>query len=365
MKKLTVLALVLTLIVSSFALKAIMVTDTGGLGDKSFNDGTWRGLLQAEEELNANVDYIISKEQTDYVGNLTNAAQDADVVVGVGFLMADALFNVAPQFPDTRFIGIDISPSEGQTVPSNLALYIFKEQQTTFLAGYLAASMTKTGTLGYVGGIEIPPVVRLELGYRSGVKAYNQIHNTNIEVITGYAGGFGEPAKGKQMAMSQYEQGADIVFHAAGATGNGVIDASRELGAEHLGLSTEANLKEIIDAYYDKGNGYFSIGVDSDQDYLAPGYVLTSAMKRVDQAAFLGIRSARSARAFQSGLNVLGFNQDGVGLSPMKYTKGLVPSRIFAELSYLRSIVEEDELVIPDTRDKFGVFDASDVQFPF
>ncbi len=365
MKKLAVLALVLTLIVSSFALKAIMVTDTGGLGDKSFNDGTWNGMLQAEEELNAEVDYIVSKEQTDYVGNLTNAAQDADVVVAVGFLMADALFNVAPQFPDTRFIGIDISPSEGQTVPSNLALYIFKEEQTTFLAGYLAASMTKTGTLGYVGGIEIPPVVRLELGYRAGIKAYNQINNTNIEVITGYSGGFGEPAKGKQMAMSQYEQGADIIFHAAGATGNGVIDASREVGAEHLGLSTDANLKEVIDAYYNTGSGYFSIGVDSDQDYLAPGYVLASAMKRVDQAAFLGIRSARSARAFQSGLNVLGFNQDGVGLSPMKYTKGLVPSNIFAELSYLRSIVEEDELVIPDTRDKFGVFDASDVQFPF
>ncbi|MGM0640076.1 MAG: BMP family lipoprotein [Thermotogota bacterium] len=365
MKKLAVLALVLTLIVSSFALKAIMVTDTGGLGDKSFNDGTWRGMLQAEEELNAEVDYIVSKEQTDYVSNLTNAAQEADVVVGVGFLMADALFNVAPQFPDTRFIGIDISPSEGQTVPSNLALYIFKEEQTTFLAGYLAASMTKTGTLGYVGGIEIPPVVRLELGYRAGVKAYNQIHNTNIEVITGYSGGFGEPAKGKQMAMSQYEQGADIIFHAAGATGNGVIDASREVGAEHLDLSTDANLKEVIDAYYNKGSGYFSIGVDSDQDYLAPGYVLASAMKRVDQAAFLGIRSARSARAFQSGLNVLGFNQDGVGLSPMKYTKGLVPSNIFAELSYLRSIVETDELVIPDTRDKFGVFDASDVEFPF
>jgi basic membrane protein A len=365
MKKLTVLALVLTLIVSSFALKAIMVTDTGGLGDKSFNDGTWNGMLQAKEELNAEVDYIVSKEQTDYVGNLTNAAQDADVVVAVGFLMADALFNVAPQFPDTRFIGIDISPSEGQTVPSNLALYIFKEEQTSFLAGYLAAAMTKTGTLGYVGGIRIPPVLRLEIGFRSGVKAYNQLHNTNINVLTGYSGGFGEPAKGKQMAMSQYEQGADIIFHAAGATGNGVIDASREVGADHFGISPDADLKTVIDAYYNTGSGYFSIGVDSDQDYLAPGYVLTSAMKRVDQAAFLGIRSARSARAFQSGLNVLGFKEDGVGLSPMKYTKGLVPSNVFAEIAYLRTLVESGEVVIADTDETFGSFDVSNVEFPF
>ncbi|MDO7975469.1 BMP family lipoprotein [Oceanotoga teriensis] len=365
MKKILVLSLVLLLFVSAFSLKAIMVTDTGGLGDKSFNDGTWNGLLRAEDELKVDIEYIISKEQTDYITNLTTAAKNGDVMLGVGFLMADALFNVAPQFPDKKFIGIDISPSEGQTVPNNLALYTFKEQDGTFLAGYIAAAMNKTGKLGYVGGIRIPPVMRLELGFRAGIKAYNQLHGTNIELISGYAGAFDAPAKGKQMAMAQYEQGADIVFHAAGGTGNGVIDASKEKGSQFLNVKADASLTTIIDEYFKAGRGYFSIGVDSDQDYLAPGYVLASAMKRVDNAAFEGIKSARSARRFQSGETILSLADGGVSLSPMKYTKGFVPNKVFAELSYLEKLIAEGTLVIPGTDEAFGTFDVSSVQFPF
>jgi len=365
MKKALAFLLTLLVFVSAFSLKVIMVTDTGGLGDKSFNDGTWAGVLQSKDELNADVDYIISKEQTDYVDNLSNASKNADVVIAVGFMMTDALFNVAPQFPNVKYIGIDISPSEGQVIPKNVALYTFKEQEASFATGYLAASMTKTGIVGYVGGIKIPPVERLEVGYKAGVTAYNQIHKTNVEILSGYAESFGDPSKGKQIAMSQFAQGADIIFHASGATGNGVIDAAKEKGMALYGLKADADLKTIIDKFYEVGKGYFAIGVDVDQDYLAPGYVLSSAMKRVDNAAFVGIKSSRSARLFQSGSNVLGLKENGVDLSPLKYTKGMVSNRVFAEIEYINYLIREEKIVIPDTETKLGTFDVSGIKLPF
>ncbi|BBE30999.1 BMP family ABC transporter substrate-binding protein [Tepiditoga spiralis] len=365
MKKVLSMMLVLAFVVSSFALTVTMVSDTGGLGDKSFNDGTWAGVLRAKDELKANVKVLISKEQTDYVTNLSNAAKESDVVIAVGFMMTSALFDVAPQFPRTKFIGIDIAPSQGTTIPSNVALYLFKEQESAFLVGYLSASMTKTGKLGFIGGIEIPPVKRFEFGYRAGIKAYNEIHNKNVEAILGYAGGFGDVAKGKQMAMAQFAQGADIIFHAAGATGNGAFDAAKEKGLSFYGLDANATLKDIIDKYYEKGRGYFAVGVDSDQDYLAPGFGLASAMKRVDTAAFLGIKSSRSARSFKSGVHTLGLKENGVDISPMKYTKGMVSNSTFAELAYLSSLIKQGQVNVPDSEDGLASFDVTSVKFPF
>ena len=366
MKKLWLLALISLMVVSSFALKVTMVTDVGGLGDKSFNDGAWAGVIMAVEQLdNVQGEIIISKEQTDYIPNLTNAAKSSDVVIGVGFMMADALFNVAAQFPNVFFIGIDIEPSPGQVVPNNLALYTFKEHEAGFLGGYVAAAMTKSGKIGFVGGLEIPPVKRYEIGYRAGVKAYNQLHGANVQVIIGYAGGFEDPAKGKQLTLSQYDNGADIVFACAGATGNGVIDAAKERGMSFYGLPANAPLEKVIDAYFTKERGYFAIGVDVDQDYMAPGYVLLSITKKIDVATFEGINSAMSARFFQAGHNNLGIADDGVGISPMKYTKGLVPNNVIAELAYLEKLAKEGSINIPSSETELGVFDSSSIEFPF
>jgi basic membrane protein A len=366
MKKLLVFSLISLMFVSSFALKVVMVTDVGGLGDKSFNDGTWAGVQMAMEQLpNVEGEIIISKEQTDYIPNLTNAAQRGDVVIGVGFMMADALFNIAAQYPDTFFIGIDIEPSPGQTIPNNLALYTFKEHEAGFLGGYVAAAMTKTGKIGFVGGLEIPPVKRYEIGYRAGVEAYNQIHGTNVQVLIGYAASFEDPAKGKQLTLSQYDNGADIVFACAGATGNGVIDAVKETGMSFYGLPADAPLQQVIDKYYEKGEGYFAIGVDVDQDYMAPGYVLLSITKKIDVATFEGINSALSARYFQAGHNNLGIVDDGVGISPMKYTKGLIPNEVIAELAYLQSLAKEGKINIPQNEAELGSFNASNIVFPF
>ncbi|WP_121958937.1 BMP family ABC transporter substrate-binding protein [Petrotoga sp. 9T1HF07.CasAA.8.2] len=173
MRKVFVLLVALIMFANMFGLKVIMVTDAGGLGDKSFNDGTWAGVQMAVEQLpDIEAEILISKEQTDYVPNLTNAAQRGDVVIGVGFMMADVLFNFAMQYPDTFFIGIDIEPSPNQVIPSNLALYTFKEEEGGFLLGYLAASMTKTNEVGFIGGVEISPVKKEGIGDRGGGEAF-------------------------------------------------------------------------------------------------------------------------------------------------------------------------------------------------
>lgn len=366
MKKLITAVLAVFMLFSmSFAFKATMVTDVGGMGDKSFNDGTWQGVLRARDELGIEIDVLVSKEQTDYLPNLTSAAKSSDVVIAVGFMMTDVLFNIAPQFPDVKFIGIDIEPSPGQIIPANVACYVFNEHESSFAAGYLAAMTTQTGKVGFVGGVAVPAVTKFEAGYLAGVKVYNEIYNENIEVISGYANTFNDPALGKNMALTQMEQGVDIVFHAAGPTGNGVISAEHEKGASLYGLPTNAPLEKIIDKYYEVGRGYFAMGVDVDQDYMAPGYVLTSAMKRVDTAAFEGIQSALSGRTFDSGLHRLGLKEDGVSITPMKYTRSMAPWRFFAEIEYLNALIKQGILEVPSEPSLVGSFEVPEITFPF
>jgi len=364
-KYLSVFFVVLFLFSAVYAFKATMVTDVGGLGDKSFNDGTWQGVLRARDELGIEVEVIQSSEQTDYLPNLSNAARGSDVVIAVGFMMTDVLFNVAPQFPDTYFVGIDIEPSPGQTVPSNVVCYVFNEHEASFPAGYLAATMSKTGKVGFIGGVAVPAVTKYEAGYKAGVKVYNELHNKNIEVISGYANTFNDPALGKSLALTQMQNGADIVFHAAGPTGNGVIDAAKERGTSLYDLPKDATLKEIIDKYYELDKNYFAIGVDVDQDYMAPGYVLTSSMKRVDTAAFEGIQSAMSVRTFESGVVRLGMKDEAVGITPMKYTRSMVPMRYFVEIEYLKKLIKEGTLNVPSDPSQIGAFEVPEITFPY
>ncbi|HDM70276.1 MAG TPA: BMP family ABC transporter substrate-binding protein, partial [Thermotogales bacterium] len=201
MRKFLVLLLLVMMVVPLFAFKVVMVTDTGGLGDKSFNDGTWLGIRKAAEELGIEAEVIQSYEQADYIPNLTKAAEEGDVVFAVGFMMTDALFKVAPQFPDTYFVGIDIVPPEGAEYP-NVLTFTFKEQEAAFLVGYVAAAMTKTGKVGFIGGIPIPPVERFRYGFEAGVKTYCQLHNKDVTILKGYTMVFDDPKKGKDLAMS-------------------------------------------------------------------------------------------------------------------------------------------------------------------
>lgn len=360
MRKILLLVLVLALVVSAYAFKVIMVTDTGGLGDKSFNDGTWQGIQMAAEDFGLEANVIQSYEQADYIPNLTKAAQEADVVFAVGFMMTDALFKVAPQFPGTYFVGIDIVPPEGAEYP-NVMTFTFKENEAAFLVGYVAGAMTKSNIVGFIGGIPIPPVERFRYGFEAGVKTYSELHDKNIEILKGYTMVFDDPKKGKDLAMSQFAEGADIIFHASGACGNGVIEAAKE---KFSALTGTSDLKGFIDYYFENKKGIFAMGVDADQDYLAPGAVLASAMKRVDMAAYYGVKDAFEG-TFEGGMKVLGLKEKGVGISPMKYTKGMVPNRVIAELYYIIKLVNEGKLDIPITQEELDAFEVPEIEFPF
>lgn len=337
MKKIILMvALISLFVVSAFSLKVFMVTDVGGLGDKSFNDGTWAGIEEAAEYLGLETAFVQSKEQADYIPNLSNAAKEGDIVFAVGFMMTDALIDVAAQFPDTYFIGIDIETTE---VYNNIATYLFKEQEGAFLVGYLAAAVTQSNKLGFIGGIAIPPVERFRYGYEAGIKTYEELNGKTIELIKGYTNDFNDPKKGKDLAVAQFAEGADIVFHAAGTCGNGVIEAAQEKGAP-----------------------YYAIGVDVDQDYMAPGRVLTSSMKRVDVAAYDAVLSV-ALGTFEPGNHVLGIVEDGVGISPMNYTKDDVDPVVLEEIETLKSLVKEGTIIIPDTQEALDAFIVPEIVF--
>ncbi len=335
-KYLLILVMAISMLVTiGVSVSVTFVTDTGGLGDKSFNDSAWAGVEMAVNKLGVTANLIQSYEQSDYIPNLTAAAQISDVVVAVGFLIKDSVEKVAPQFPNTKFIFIDGSI---KGIP-NVESFIFDQQQGGFLVGYIAAAMSKTGKVGVVGGIPIPPVESYMYGYKAGVETYNILHGTNVQVISGYVGSFDDPSAGKSLTESQVSQGADIVFQLAGLSGLGVIDAMK-----------------------DKPKGYFAIGADQDQDYLAPGHVLVSAIKRVDIGVFDGIKSVVDG-TFVGKTVILSIKNGGIGISPMTYTKQLVPKSLFHELDVLKKMIKEGELEIPQTKSGFSSFQVPQIRF--
>ncbi len=337
MKKYVVFLMVLMLALGTVALSITVtfVTDTGGLGDKSFNDSAWAGVEMAVKQYGITANIIQSYEQSDYVPNLSAAAQISDAVVAVGFLIKEAVERVAPQYPNTKFIFID---SSIKNIP-NVESYIFDQQQGGFLVGYIAAAMSKTGKVGAVCGMPIPPVKSYLFGYKAGVETYNTLHGKNVQVLSGYVGSFDDPSAGKAMTEGQISAGADIVFQLAGLSGLGVIDAMRA-----------------------QPKGYFAIGADQDQDYLAPGYVLVSAIKRVDIGVFDGIKSVIDG-TFKGKTFTLSLSNNGIGISPMTYTKQLVPKSIFHQLDVLKKMIKEGKLIIPQTKDEFDDFQVPQIDF--
>lgn len=310
------------------ALRAAMVTDTAGIGDRSFNESAWRGLQRAKKELGAEVRYLESVKLPDYEQNLRLLAQQKyDVVVAVGFAMEDALKKVAPQFPDIVFAIVD---GNAPDLPNCVSLK-FREHEGSFLVGALAGAMTKTGVVGFVGGMDIPLIEKFEVGYRAGVMTTNP----KAKVLIGYTGNWTDTSKGKELALSQYERGADIVYHASGQCGLGVIEAAEQ-----------------------RGKGHFAIGVDSDQDYIAPGFVLTSMIKGVDNAVF-EVCNAVKEGTFQPGTRDLGIKENGVGLSPMTYTKHLVPKGVLDKIEKLRRMIADGTLKVPQTEEELQAFQPS------
>ncbi len=296
--------------------------DVGGRGDKSFNDAAYAGLDSARRTLGIEFQTLETGEGADREAAMRQlAASGSQLVFGVGFLFTDDIKALAREFPHVKFACVDYTVTEGDSLPPNLLALKFKEEEGSFLVGALSGLLTRTGTVGFVGGMEIPLIKKFEAGYRAGVAAVRP----RARVIVKYAGSTGsafkDPTKGKELALSEYHQGADIIFHASGSTGLGVFEAARELNK-------------------------LAIGVDSDQNDEAPGFILTSMVKHVEVAVFNTIRDAR-AGLFKSGIQVFGLAEDGVGWVYDDRNKALIPDPVKASVDSLRDEIVAGRITAP------------------
>ena len=304
-------------------LRLAMVTDVGGLGDKSFNDGAYAGLLAAKRRLGADVQVLESKSAADYQPNLTVLAdQDFDEVFAIGFLMNKDVRYVARNYPKRHFAIVDAVVDE-----PNVTSITFREQDGSFLAGALAAMVSKTKTIGFLGGIDVPLLRKFEAGFTAGAREIDP----SVKVIDKYVGSFEDVASGKELAGVMFDAGADIVYVAAGKSGLGAIDETR--ARPHA----------------------YAIGVDSNQDALAPGKILTSVLKRVDVAVFRIGQDAQSQK-LPAGPVEFGLRDGGVALTDFKYTKKLVGARTLARLDTIRQAIVDGKVVPPKTREELAAF---------
>ena len=308
---------------SGNGVKIGLVTDIGGLDDRSFNFLANKGLLRAERELGVSGRVLVSKSDTDYVPNLTTLAkQDYDLVIAVGFLMASALEKVAARYPDTDFAIIDYSQADMATKPKNVRGLLFKEQEAGYLVGYLAGLITKDEAgakqvIGSVGGQKIPPVDRYIAGYQAGAKAANP----GITTLNAYSQDFVDQAKCKELALDQISRGAHVIFQVAGQCGLGALSAAKEKNVR-------------------------GIGVDADQAFLGE-HVATSALKKVDEAVFQTVQEVVDG-GFNGGEDTIFDVASGaVGIGVISPT---VPRTAVAEVKRIQEEIASGKITsIPTT----------------
>jgi basic membrane protein A len=306
--------------------KAAMVTDLGGLSTSpdtmGFSDLCWQALQKGEKDLGIKITLIESKELADLEPNLTKAATEGyNFIVGCGYLFTDALTAVAPKFPNVKFALVD-----SVVDAPNVQNLLFAANEGGFLVGALAAGMSKTGTVGFLGGMEGPLIKNFEVGYDAGAKTLNP----NIKILSGYAGSFSDIAKGKEISLTQFKQGADVIYAAAGACGLGTIEAAKE-------------------------NGFWAIGVDTDQDSYAKGSVLTSMVKHVEVGVFNSLKAAYDG-TFKPGIVMSDLKAGGVGMSEMKYTKDKVPAELLAKIAKLAEMIKAGTIKVPGTQEELDKF---------
>ncbi len=301
-------------------IKVGLVTDIGGLNDRSFNQLANEGLERAKSELGVETRVLVSKANSDYVPNLSTLAQQKyDLVIGVGFLMAEAMDTVGSKFPNTKFAIIDVDATGLKSKTKNVSGALFKEQEAGYLVGYMAGLYLKDeggGTAGSVGGQKIPPVDHYIAGYQAGVKAANP----DAKVANAYSQKFDDPAPCKEIALDQISKGAKVIFQVAGGCGLGALDAAKEKSVQ-------------------------GIGVDADQAYLGP-QIMTSALKKVDNAVYDEIKAVQG-NTFKGGDNtIFDVKSGGVGIGDTNAEGAKYADAVKAEQEKIASGELTD---IPDT----------------
>ena len=300
-----------------------LVTDIGGLNDRGFNSLANQGLERAAEELGVEIRVLESQSDADYIPNLSTLAEEGfDLIISVGFLMGEATHQAAEEFPDTSFAIIDFAyGGEGCEETNscelpNLQGLLFKEQETGYLSGYLAGLVTESNTVSSVGGLKIPPVDRFIAGFRKGAMDANP----DVTTLNAYSQDFVDQAKCKEVALDQIAEGSDVVFQVAGGCGLGALDAAQE-------------------------EGVWGIGVDADQAFLGD-HVLTSALKRVDEAVFQTIQAVVDGSFAGGGVSTFGLAEDGVGLGEFSPN---APQEAVEEAQAQIDPIVNGEVEIPET----------------
>ncbi len=299
--------------------KVGLVLDKGGKDDKSFNAAAFKGSKEAEKAFKG-VTFKVLEGRDDNSSEpmlRSLAEKKFDLIIAVGFSQGEAVKKVAAQFPDRKFVTID-----SEVTAPNVKSIMFEEHQGSFVVGAIAALTSKTGKLGFIGGMDIPLIRRFQLGYEAGAKYVNK----DVSVVSNYAGVTGDawnnPPKGKELALAQFGAGADVIFAAAGATGMGLFDAAEE--------------KKKL-----------AIGVDSNQNWVKPGRVLTSMLKRVDVAVFKVTEEAKDGK-FQAGITRYGLDSQGVDYALDEHNKALLSPEILAKANDIKAQIIAGKIVVPD-----------------
>ncbi len=299
-----------------------LVFDLGGKDDKSFNTAAWRGLERAKNELGVHIEYIEPSEGNDRATALRSlAAKHLDLVIGVGVIVGPDLEQLAREFPGVNFAGIDYAPGPNAPKLSNLLALKFREQEGSFLVGAIAALVSRTHVIGFVGGMKLPLIKKFEVGYAAGV------HHVcpTCSVLAVYAGtnpkAFNDAPRGQELGGALYDEGADIIFTAAGKTGDGVFAVARS-------------------------RGLYAIGVDSDQYDMAPCCIVTSMLKRVDLAVVDVTREVVEHR-FHGGMRELGLAEKRVGFVADERNRRLLPLDVVGRVNKLADQIVAGKIQVP------------------
>lgn len=295
-----------------------IVFDSGGKDDRSFNAAAFRGVTRAAKDF----PIVLRDAEPGDPASLEPATRafaevGYDLIIGIGFAQTPIIEAVAKDYPEVSFAIVD-----GVSNLPNVASLVFKEHEGSYLVGMIAARKSKTGVLGFVGGMDIPLIHKFATGYEEGARAANP----NVRVIQNYVGvteaAWNNPGKGKELAVAQIGKGADVIFAAAGNSGLGVFDAAEQ---------------------YKK----FVIGVDSNQNWVKPGYVLTSMVKRVDNAVYTIIGDMVNGR-FQGGIHVYGLPDGGIGYAMDQYNEKLIPKDVIAEVEAAKAKIIAGQIKVTD-----------------
>lgn len=302
--------------------KVGLVFDVGGRGDKSFNDAAYKGLERAKQDFGIDFEVIDPGDGADRESALRKLASkpDISIVFGVGFIFTEDITKIANDFPNKKFGCIDYSVTTQNKIPDNLIAYEFKEEEGSFLVGVIAALTSKTNTIGFIGGMESSLIRKFEKGYTQGAKFVKP----DINVLVAYVGvtgeGFKNPGKAEEISISQYSKGADIIYHASGLSGKGLFKAAKEMNK-------------------------FAIGVDLDQYDEAPGNVLTSMVKIVDEVIYQTIKEMKDGK-FNSGVKSLGLKDKGVGYIYDEKNKSLITEQTKSKVEEISNKIISGDIKI-------------------